>query len=152
MNCPKCNATHDLGARECPACGIIFERWQPRERTVRRTEVPPPADHSPVRFFATVIFIVLFVFGGLWWSGRVRNAQKDRLKEFDAQLDRINREGMKTRQEVSKRVEEKVRTDEKQGMARMKTIARPLERKRPTPIDFNKQPARLDQKKQPATP
>jgi len=44
MLCPKCGFERAEGARECPRCRIIFEKWNARPARVRATGAPiPPA-------------------------------------------------------------------------------------------------------------
>jgi hypothetical protein len=43
MNCPKCGAAGQQGRAECSVCGILFERWRPREA---RSFTPAPAPVS----------------------------------------------------------------------------------------------------------
>ena len=31
MNCPNCKAAAAEGAKDCPACGIVFEKWARRQ-------------------------------------------------------------------------------------------------------------------------
>ncbi len=33
-HCPKCNSPAGSEALECPACGILFSKWQERENNV----------------------------------------------------------------------------------------------------------------------
>ena len=61
MNCPKCNASADDDAKECPACGIFFSKWREREENVmsgNTTRYAAIANATSSEFNWTILLIV----------------------------------------------------------------------------------------------
>lgn len=47
MRCPKCDASVDPGVAECPACGVIVAKANPRFAPPRRIPIVAPATTKP---------------------------------------------------------------------------------------------------------
>lgn len=78
MNCPQCGAASQEGRDECPACGIVFARWRPRER-----KPPPPAEKrrtssadARLKYWVAVPVASMLVLFAVMWAAAVR--QRDR--------------------------------------------------------------------------
>lgn len=65
MDCPKCGQRSPAGAAECPACGIIFDRYSPNRSSSRDMWVPPPPQPEPKRDSGNGILMAagLFMIG-----------------------------------------------------------------------------------------
>lgn len=67
MNCPKCNAQVPHGATECPACGVIIDKYitihslrsllqEIKEPKPSAGPAPPPSDFLPLTTSLALLF------------------------------------------------------------------------------------------------
>lgn len=113
MQCPKCGSSQPVTNKECPSCGIIFDRWQPRaprRTTASSTPVPPPAraadpeSASPTisnSLIAGVLVVVVVI--GLIWTKHSRDARANASSSVDETINQINNAGTKLRSNLQNR-------------------------------------------------
>jgi hypothetical protein len=110
MRCPKCAAEQPVTNKECPSCGIIFDRWQPRvprRTTAASTPLPPPAVESDAPRFQiptsyVAIGLVILAIAGFMWTKHVRDT-RPKSSGIDATINEINNSGSKLRDDLQNR-------------------------------------------------
>src|SRR5581483_4635507 len=114
MQCPKCGASQPVTNKECPSCGIIFDRWQPRasrRTTSSSTPIPPPAalpivdpESGAPKISNALVAVglgILLIIGFIW----TKHSRDSRPKTsgIDETINQINNSGSKLRGDLQNR-------------------------------------------------
>src|SRR5579872_3381720 len=113
MQCPKCGSSQPVTNKECPSCGIIFDRWQPRaprRTTASSTPVPPPPRDADPESASPAIsnslvaaVLVVIVIIGFIWTKHSRDARANASGSVDETINQINNAGTKLRSDLQNR-------------------------------------------------
>ena len=93
MNCPNCNHLQ-TGTVECEKCGIIFEKYYPRQSRMQQPDETSPSSKphantakkvSWIRIIGTLFFLFLglAICGPLYLNHTIKENRKKQLAELD---------------------------------------------------------------------
>ncbi|HEX2834015.1 MAG TPA: hypothetical protein VHW00_13470 [Thermoanaerobaculia bacterium] len=125
MDCPKCGAQQAEEREECASCGIVFDRWRRaqdeaelRRRNAQNAPLPVIEQGIPVPWWLIAVAVAAICVVGTMWTIRRREerAKIDYKALGKAQINQINKDGMKVRQRLSDEMEraERLRYEEEQ--------------------------------------
>ena len=121
MICPKCGASQEAEREDCAVCGVIFERWYRAQeqvqygirRTAQSQEVVPAETGGGVPRWMLALFVGLLCVLGLVWTVQRREARGRASNDTKDEINRINNEGLRVRQQLA---EEQARADRERDL------------------------------------